>query len=328
MKIDIGNDALGLDTKGAPVFLKDVWPTDAEIDAALREHVRTEQFTAAYEVEMEMVDSTAARGETPARFGWHDDSTYIRQPPYWSGRYGESPKLAGMRALALLGDNITTDHISPAGAIMLDSAAGRFLTSKGVPRSEFNSYGTRRGNHEILTRATFANIRLRNDMVPGVEGPYTRLEPEGTTVPLFEAAQTYLERGQPLVVIAGRNYGCGSSRDWAAKGPRLLGVSAIIAESFERIHRANLAGMGVLPLQFQAGTTRTSLELDGSEVYDVTGADRGLTPRCTLTLEITRKNGARSTVPVTCRLDTDEEIAYFRAGGLLPMICERVLAAA
>ncbi|MEA3157018.1 MAG: aconitate hydratase [Betaproteobacteria bacterium] len=232
-----------------------------------------------------------------------------------------------MRALALLGDNITTDHISPAGAIPEDSAAGRLLIAQGVTRDEFNSYGTRRGNHEILTRATFANIRLRNEMVPGVEGPYTRM-PDGTTALLFEAAQTYLKAGEPLVVIAGRNYGCGSSRDWAAKGPRLLGVSAIIAETFERIHRANLAGMGVMPLQFDAGTTRKSLQLDGSENYDVTGLEAGLSPRCTLTLEITRTNGTRSAVPVTCRLDTHEEIAYFNAGGLLPMMCERLLHAA
>lgn len=238
------------------------------------------------------------------------------------------PKLEGMRALALLGDNITTDHISPAGAILEDSVAGRFLIAKGVARDDFNSYGTRRGNHEILTRATFANIRLRNEMLPGVEGPYTRLEPEGTTVPLFEAAQAYLERGQPLVVVAGRNYGCGSSRDWAAKGPRLLGVSAIVAESFERIHRANLAGMGVMPLQFEPGTGRKSLQLDGSETYTVKGAEGGVSPRCSLTLEITRKDGTRIAVPVTCRLDTDEEIAYFRAGGLLPMMCEQLLRAA
>jgi aconitate hydratase len=325
VKTDIENDALGDDASGRPVFLRDLWPDDAEIDSVLREHVQPALFTAGYEVEMEMVEHGSVSRKTPALFAWKEDSTYIRRPPYWSGRYGAAPKLTGMRALAVLGDNITTDHISPAGAIPEESSAGRLLVAKRIAPDEFNSYGTRRGNHEVLTRATFANIRLRNEMLPGVEGAYTRLEPDGTTVSLFEAAETYLDRGQPLVVIAGRNYGCGSSRDWAAKGPRLLGVSAIIAETFERIHRANLAGMGVMPLQFQTGTTRKSLQLDGSEIYDVKGLEAALTPRCTLTLEITRKNGTHSAVPVTCRLDTDEEIAYFRAGGLLPMMCERVL---
>ena len=332
MKVDVSSDPLGADRSGQPVYLRDVWPADEEIDAIVRDHVQSRFFTAPFEIELQMVDSAvggaAAQGRTPARFGWQQNSTYIRRPPYWSDAQRGTPKLAGMRALAILADNITTDHISPAGAILDDSVAGRFLVSRGVAAEDFNSYGTRRGNHEILTRGTFANIRLRNEMLPGVEGPYTRLEPDGTTVPLFEAAERYLGRGQPLVVIAGRNYGCGSSRDWAAKGPRLLGVSAIVAETFERIHRANLAGMGVLPLQFESGTTRRTLKLDGSELYDVEGAGGNLTPRCTLTLKITRKDGSTVSVPVTCRLDTDEEIAYFRAGGLLPMMCERMLEAA
>jgi aconitate hydratase len=293
----------------------------------VREHVQTRFFMAPYEIGLEMVDGTA-RGKASARFGWQEESTYIRRPPYWSGSQGAMPRLSGMRALALLGDNITTDHISPAGAILEDSVAGSYLVGKGVTADEFNSFGTRRGNHEILTRGTFGNVRLRNEMLPGVEGPFTRLEPDGATVPLFEAAEIYRERGQPLIVIAGRNYGCGSSRDWAAKGPRLLGVGAIVAETFERIHRANLAGMGVLPLELEPGTTRKTLKLDGSETYAVLGIDEGLAPRCALTLEITRKDGSVTAVPVTCRLDTGEEIAYFGAGGLLPMMCERVLEAA
>ncbi len=325
-KVDIENEALGRDRSGAPVFLRDIWPSDAELDAVIAEHVRRAHFTAGYETEMEMIEG-APRGIAPPRFAWGAESTYIRKPPYWSDTHGEAPKLENMRPLAILGDNITTDHISPAGAIPVSSAAGRFLIGKGVAREDFNSYGTRRGNHEILTRATFANLRLRNEMVPGVEGPYTRLEPEGTTVPLFDAAQSYLERGQPLVVIAGRNYGCGSSRDWAAKGPRLLGIGAIVAETFERIHRANLAGMGVMPLEFEPGMNRKSLALDGSEQFSVRGLERGLTPRCALTLEIVRKDGTRLAAPVTCRLDTDEEIAYFRAGGLLPMMCSQLLSA-
>ena len=328
VRLDIESEPLGHDASGAPVFLHEIWPNDAEIDAALRDFVEPQHFTGGYEIVMEMVEHSGARAAAQPRFDWKEDSTYIRRPPYWSGRYGSAPELQGMRALAILGDNITTDHISPAGAIAEESPAGRHLVAHGVVREEFNSYGTRRGNHEVLTRATFANIRLRNEMVPGVEGPYTRLQPEGTTVSLFDAAQTYLDRAQPLVVIAGRNYGCGSSRDWAAKGPRLLGVSAIVAETFERIHRANLAGMGVLPLQFAAGTTRHELALDGSELYSMEGVEKGLTPRCTLTLVIEHRDGSRNTVPVTCRLDTDEEIAYFRAGGLLPMMCERLLQAA
>jgi aconitate hydratase len=324
-RIDIEGEPLATDTLGRPVYLRDIWPRDEEIDTVLREHVRTRFFTAGFEVEVEMVEAGTARGKTSAQFDWRDDSTYIRKPPYWSAEYGEMPKLEGMRALLVLDDNITTDHISPAGEILEDSTAGRFLMEKGVTRDDFNSYGTRRGNHEILTRGTFANIRLRNEMVPGVEGPYTRRLPEVRTVSVFDAARTYLERGQPLIVIAGRNYGCGSSRDWAAKGPRLLGVSAIAAESFERIHRGNLAGMGIMPLQFDPGTGRKSLGLDGTEIYSVKGVDETLAPRARLTLEISRSDDTRLTVPVTCRLDTDEEIAYFRAGGLLPMICERLL---
>jgi aconitate hydratase len=324
-RIDIENEPLTSDIFGRPVYLRDIWPQDEEIDEVQREHVQTRFFTAGYEVEIQMVESGTAAGLTPAQFGWRDDSTYIRKPPYWSAEHGVTPKLEDMRALLVLADNITTDHISPAGEILEDSTAGRFLMENGVTRDDFNSYGTRRGNHEILTRGTFANIRLRNEMLPGVEGPYTRLQPEGRTVSVFDAARTYLERGQPLIVIAGGNYGCGSSRDWAAKGPRLLGVSAIAAESFERIHRANLAGMGIMPLQFDAGTGRKSLGLDGTETYSVKGADRGLAPRARLTLEITRTDRTRLAAPVTYRLDTDEEIAYFRAGGLLPMICERLL---
>jgi aconitate hydratase len=327
MKVDVSSAPLGTDRAGEPVFLRDVWPDDNEIDAVVRDHVQTRFFTAPYETQIELVDASRAQ-KTSARFTWHADSTYIRRPPYWSKAHRGMPRLTGMRALALLGDNITTDHISPAGAIVDDSVAGRYLVSKGVTTEDFNSYGTRRGNHEILTRGTFANIRLRNEMLSGVEGPFTRLHPEGTVMPLYDAAEKYLERGQPLVVIAGRNYGCGSSRDWAAKGPRLLGVSAIIAETFERIHRANLAGMGVLPLQFESGTTRKTLALDGTETYDLFGAHSGLTPRCMLVLKITRSDGGVVDTTVTCRLDTDEEIAYFGAGGLLPMICDRVLQAA
>ncbi|HEX2831040.1 MAG TPA: aconitate hydratase [Burkholderiales bacterium] len=323
-KCNIAGDALGVDAEGRPVYLRDVWPSDAEIEAVLREHVRPEQFAQAYE----RIESAAkATRSVPARFPWNPASTYIKRPPYWEAQ-SDAWKLKDLRALAILGDNITTDHISPSGAILADSAAGRFLLAAGVTEHDFNSYGTRRGIHEVGVRATFANIRLRNEMVPEMEGSYTRVEPDRTIVPLFDAAQLYVDRQQALVIIAGRNYGCGSSRDWAAKGPRLLGVSAIIAESFERIHRANLAGMGVLPLQFEPGTTRHTLKLDGSETFDIGDVTSGLGPRGTLQLNITRGDGRTLSVPVTCRLDTYEEIAYFKAGGLLPLMRNQLLKAA
>jgi len=325
MKLDIDNEAIGVGHDGRPVFLRDVWPADDEIDTAVARFVGERHFSGGYDPAPEMVPLARRRPDTP-RFAWGEDSTYIRRPPYWSAAFGSMPALTGMRALAILGDNITTDHISPAGAIATESPAGRFLIEHGVGTADFNSYGTRRGNHEILTRATFANIRLKNEMLPGVEGPYTKLQPDGAKLTIFDAAQAYRERGVPLVVVAGRNYGCGSSRDWAAKGPRLLGVSAIVAESFERIHRANLAGMGVLPLELDAGTTRTTLGLDGSETFDVLGVDETLAPRSRLTLRVTRSDGSTVDVPVTCRLDTNEEIAYFRAGGLLPMMLDRLSA--
>jgi aconitate hydratase len=326
---DIQRAALGQDAEGRDVFLHDIWPSDAEIDTVLREHVRPKQFIDVYRATAHGSAAAAeARDATPARFAWRDESTYVRRPPYWDASFARPQRLTGMRALAVLGDNITTDHISPAGAIDPNSAAGTFLQSRGVRIEDFNAYGARRGNHEVMVRATFANIRLRNEMTPEREGPYTRVYPENRVTSIFDAAQTYQAREEPLVVIAGRNYGCGSSRDWAAKGVRLLGVGAVVAESFERIHRSNLVGMGVLPLQFEAGTTRRTLALDGSEIYDVMGLDRALTPRCTLSLRISRTDGSQVTVPVTCRLDADEEIAYFGAGGLLPLMCEQLLRAA
>ena len=326
---DIQRTALGRDAEGHDVFLHDIWPNDAEIDAVLRAHVGPRQFIEVYRATAEGAKSPAhGYDEVPARFPWRDESTYVRRPPYWDASYARPQRLTGMRALAVLGDNITTDHISPAGAIDPNSAAGTFLESRGVPVEDFNAYGARRGNHEIMVRATFANIRLRNEMTPDREGPSTRLHPENRVTSIFEAAQIYQAREIPLVVIAGHNYGCGSSRDWAAKGVRLLGVGAVVAESFERIHRSNLVGMGVLPLQFEAGTTRRTLALDGSEIFDVIGLDRPLTPRSTLSLRINRTDATQVSVPVTCRLDAEEEIAYFGAGGLLPLICEQLLRAA
>jgi aconitate hydratase len=328
MRRDIQSEPLGVDAAGRDVFLSDIWPPDDEIDAAVREHVQPKHFIAVYSESAAAAQKRGGQHKTSALFDWREASTYVRQPPYWRAERARPVALKGMRALVMLGDNITTDHISPAGAIDPGSDAGVFLQGRGVGVDEFNAYGARRANHEVMTRATFANIRLRNEMTPDLEGPYTRLLPENRVMSIFQAAEIYSRREQPLVVIAGRNYGCGSSRDWAAKGVRLLGVGAVIAESFERIHRSNLVGMGVLPLQLPAGVTRHSLGLDGSEIYDIEGVDGDIAPRMTATLRITRANGSQTSVSLICRLDSGEEIAYFRAGGLLPMICEQLVRAA
>ncbi len=320
IRIDIENEALGTDADGREVFLRDLWPSDADIDATLAAHVRGDQFSAVYDAMFGAAGSAEGDEPVPARFAWREDSTYIRQPPYWQKSLRELPSGRQMRAIAVLGDNVTTDDLSPSGAILADSASGQYLMAHGVQPADFNSYGTRRGDHVVAVRATFANNRLRNEMTPGVEGSFTRLEPEGRVMPLFDAAQIYLARGQELVVIAGKNYGSGSSRDWAAKGVRLLGVRAVICEGFERIHRTNLVGMGVLPLEFQPGTTRQTLQLDGSETYTLEGLDHAPAPCSTLQLTVERRDGARSTIPLSVRIDTNEERQVFEAGGLLQRI--------
>ena len=326
VRIDVHAAPLGEDAAGKPVFLADLWPTEAEIEALLAKHVRSEHFTAAYQ---NLFDSPAEKSRTvPPRFPWNEASTYIRRPPYWNAELTALPKAEAMRPLAMLADNVTTDDLSPSGAILPESAAGQFLLAHGVKKEDFNSYGTRRGDHVVAMRATFANNRLKNEMCPGVEGSVTRLEPEGETLPLFEAAQRYLERGQELLVIAGKNYGCGSSRDWAAKGVRLLGVRVVIAESFERIHRTNLVGMGVLPLEFTEGTTRISLALDGSELYALPDFEGAPAPGSTLTLAITRQDGSVTKVPLRVRIDTDDERRMFAAGGLLPYMAKSLLESA
>jgi 2-methylcitrate dehydratase (2-methyl-trans-aconitate forming) len=326
IRIDILNDPVATDHHGLPVMLDELWPSDAEIDELVSTHVRSTDFTAVYE-EMFATDSAASRSlaAVPARFPWGDDSTYIRRPPYWQPALTRPMCGRNMHALAVLGNNITTDDLSPSGAILAESASGQYLLAHGVQPADFNSYGTRRGHHEVAVRATFANNRLRNEMTPGIEGSVTRLEPEGVVMPLFQAAQAYLERGEELVVIAGQNYGCGSSRDWAAKGVRLLGVRAVICESFERIHRSNLVGMGVLPLEFGSGTTRHTLGLDGSETYTIEGLGASPPPGSTLSLVITRRSHECIRVPVKCRIDTDDENTVFEAGGLLPLIRNELL---
>ncbi len=316
VRFDIEKDALGIDKNGKPITLKDLWPSDAEIDAIVAASVKPEHFRRVYEP-MFAVQAADGRKISPL-YDWRPKSTYIRRPPYWEGALAGERTLKGMRPLAVLGDNITTDHLSPSNAILLDSAAGEYLAKMGLPEEDFNSYATHRGDHLTAQRATFANPTLVNEMavVDGQvkKGSLARIEPDGKVVRMWEAIETYMERKQPLVIIAGADYGQGSSRDWAAKGVRLAGVEAIVAEGFERIHRTNLVGMGVLPLEFKPGVNRKTLAIDGTETFDVTGERK---PRADLVLVIHRSNGERVEVPVTCRLDTAEEVSIYDAGGVL-----------
>jgi len=316
IRFDIEKDVLGTDKNGKPVTLRDIWPSDAEIDAIVASSVKPEHFRKVYEPMFNVKVGGGAK--ISPLYDWRPQSTYIRRPPYWEGALAGERGLKGMRPLAVLGDNITTDHLSPSNAIMADSAAGEYLAKMGLPEEDFNSYATHRGDHLTAQRATFANPTLVNEMavVDGKvrKGSLARIEPEGEVVRIWEAIETYMNRKQPLIIIAGADYGQGSSRDWAAKGVRLAGVEAIVAEGFERIHRTNLIGMGVLPLEFKPGVNRRTLELDGTETYDVTGERK---PRADLTLVINRRNGERVEVPVTCRLDTAEEVSIYEAGGVL-----------
>jgi aconitate hydratase len=324
IRFDIEKDILGIDHQGKPVTLKDIWPSDEEIDAIVASSVKPAQFRKVYEP-MFAVSVDSGEKLSPL-YDWRPQSTYIRRPPYWEGALAGERALKGMRPLALLGDNITTDHLSPSNAIMMDSAAGEYLHKMGLPEEDFNSYATHRGDHLTAQRATFANPKLINEMAlengKVKQGSLARLEPEGKVTRMWEAIETYMERKQPLIIVAGADYGQGSSRDWAAKGVRLAGVEAIVAEGFERIHRTNLVGMGVLPLEFKPGVDRNTLGLDGTEMYDVVGQR---VPRATLTLVITRKNGERLEVPVTCRLDTAEEVSIYEAGGVLQRFAQDFL---
>jgi len=316
IRFDIEKDSFGTDAAGKPIRLRDLWPTDAEIDAVVAASVKPEQFRKVYEPMFRI--SVESGPKVSPLYDWRPQSTYIRRPPYWEGALAGERSLKGMRPLAVLGDNITTDHLSPSNAIMLDSAAGEYLARMGLPEEDFNSYATHRGDHLTAQRATFANPTLKNEMVTidgkVKPGSLARVEPDGQVTRMWEAIETYMKRKQPLIIIAGADYGQGSSRDWAAKGVRLAGVEAIVAEGFERIHRTNLVGMGVLPLEFKPGTNRKTLGIDGTETFDVVGARK---PRADLTLVIQRKDGKRIEVPVTCRLDTAEEVSIYEAGGVL-----------
>ncbi len=326
VRFDIEQDALGHDPQGNPITLKDLWPSDEEIDAIVAACVKPEQFKQVY---IPMFDLGIVQEAKSPLYDWRPQSTYIRRPPYWEGALAGERTLKGMRPLAVLPDNITTDHLSPSNAILANSASGEYLARMGLPEEDFNSYATHRGDHLTAQRATFANPQLVNEMavVEGQvkKGSLARIEPDGQVTRMWEAIETYMERKQPLIIIAGADYGQGSSRDWAAKGVRLAGVEAIAAEGFERIHRTNLVGMGVLPLEFKPGVNRKTLGIDGSETFDVVGER---TPRCDLTLVIHRRNGERLEVPVTCRLDTAEEVSIYEAGGVLQRFAQDFLESA
>ncbi|WP_289116820.1 Fe/S-dependent 2-methylisocitrate dehydratase AcnD [uncultured Idiomarina sp.] len=327
IRFDIEKDVLGYDHDGNPVTLKDIWPSDEEIDRIVKESVKAEQFRKVYDP---MFNLSVDYGEkNNPLYDWREMSTYIRRPPYWEGELAAENTLTGLRPLAVLGDNITTDHLSPSNAIMADSAAGEYLTKMGVPEEDFNSYATHRGDHLTAQRATFANPKLFNEMVRDdngdvIQGSLARIEPEGKVVRMWEAIEHYMTNKQPLIIVAGADYGQGSSRDWAAKGVRLAGVEVIVAEGFERIHRTNLIGMGVLPLQFEEGTTRKTLNIDGTETFDVKGTPA---PGAVLQLTIHRKDGSSQQVPVICRLDTKEEVSIYEAGGVLQRFAQDFLEA-
>ena len=330
MDIDLYNEPLGHDNDGRPVFLKDIWPTEQEVQDAVRSSVKRELFRSTY-ADVFTGDERWNGLDAPAGeiYAWDETSTYVKLPPYFDDMTAEAPALEdiqGARVLAVLGDSVTTDHISPAGSIQPDSPAGKYLMAHGVEPRDFNSYGSRRGNHEVMIRGTFANIRLRNQMASGTEGGWTKVSPHSEPVTIYDAAMQYKADGVPLVVIAGKEYGSGSSRDWAAKGPNLLGVRAALVESYERIHRSNLIGMGVLPLQFQDGENRETLGLAGFETFDITGIAGGLTPRQTVTVRVKAADGTEKTFTAIVRVDTPVEVEYYRHGGILQYVLRGLLA--
>ena len=311
------------------MYLKDLWPTEREIQDCIASSITAGMYRGVYAGVFE--GDARWQGIAPPagdRFAWDDASTYVRNPPYFDGLTLEPPPpqpIAGARVLAVLGDSITTDHISPAGNIKADSPAGKYLQERGVPPKDFNQYGARRGNHEVMMRGTFANIRLKNQLVPGTEGGITAFLPGGDVMPIYDAAMKYKAAGVPLVILAGKEYGSGSSRDWAAKGTALLGVKAVVAESFERIHRSNLVNMGLLPLQFLPGESVAALGLTGHETFEIVGAADALTPRGTATVKATAGDGSVKTFQARVRIDTPEELVAFRNGGILPYVLRQLL---
>jgi aconitate hydratase len=328
--IDLSKEPLGPGKDGQPVYLRDIWPTSNEVEAAVRQSVKTEFFAKEYaEVFQGEPSWSAIKIPQGDIYGWTDDSTYIKHPPYFEqmSDAGTVPSdISGMRALCVLADSVTTDHISPAGDIPLDSPAGRYLTEHGIKKADFNSYGARRGNHEVMVRGTLANIRLKNLMVPRVEGGWTRHLPDGEKMFIYDAAMKYKEEGVPLIIVAGKEYGSGSSRDWAAKGVNLLGVKAVIAESFERIHRSNLVMMGVLPLQFLSGESRDTHALTGEEVFSVAGVAEAITSAGHVKVQARRPDGSTITFETQVRVDTPQEVEYYRNGGILPFVLRQLAA--
>ncbi len=330
LDIDLQTDPIGTSSHGEPVFLKEIWPSQAEVREAMRAAHKSEMYKTQYGSVFQGDESWQAL-ETPdsARFAWDEESTYIRKPPYFDNMTREPAELSpiqGARVLALLGNSVTTDHISPAGTIAPDGPAARYLQEHGIDRADFNSYGSRRGNHEVMMRGTFANIRLRNQLAPGTEGGWTVHLPSGEQMSIFDAAMKYAKEKVPLLVIAGKEYGTGSSRDWAAKGPSLLGVRAVMAESYERIHRSNLVGMGILPLQFSAGDSAHSLGLDGTELFDIEGIDEKLKPGDQVTVRAKKADGSSAKIRMLVRIDTPDELEYYRHGGILVYVLRRLLA--
>jgi aconitate hydratase len=328
LHINLTTDSLGDDSDGNPVYLKDIWPTNQEIQDTIRANITPDMFRTRYDAigdgSDEWNNMAVPQGET---YAWNDGSTYVQYPPFFEGMEPEPAPLndiTGARMLLKMGDSVTTDHISPAGGFPKSSPAGAFLLERQIRPEDFNSYGARRGNFEVMTRGTFANIRMRNEMVPGTEGGFTKHMPDGKEMSVYEASMEYQQDGIPLVVIAGKDYGMGSSRDWAAKGPNLLGIKAAIVESFERIHRSNLIGMGVLPLEFKDGMTRKSLNLDGSEIFDITGVAGGITPAMDVAVKITRADGSTENITTKCRIDTLDEVEYYRHGGILQYVLRNI----
>jgi aconitate hydratase len=328
--VDMTSEPLGTGKDGEDVYLRDIWPSMQEIKELMHAAFDPETYRTLYS---SFADQNPMWNDIPTSTGavyeWEPESTYIREPPYFEGFSNMLEPLSeviGARALAIFGDSVTTDHISPAGAIKPSSPAGLYLQDRGVDIKDFNSYGARRGNHEVMVRGTFANVRIKNLMVPGVEGGVTIYQPDGDRMSIYDASMRYQEAGVPLVIFAGQEYGTGSSRDWAAKGTRLLGVKAVIAQSFERIHRSNLVGMGVLPCQFHDDTNAASLKLDGTEKFDLLGIEDGIEPLEEITLVIHRANGETERVPITLRIDTPIEVDYYHHGGILPFVLRQLLA--
>ncbi|MGE5597406.1 MAG: aconitate hydratase, partial [Hyphomicrobiales bacterium] len=330
MDIDFSKEPVGLDRDGQPVFLRDIWPTQQEIQEAIRTSIRSEMFQKEYGRVFDGDDNWRSL-DVPSGdlYAWDPSSTYVKNPPYFEDMPAQPAPvqdISGARVLVMVGDSVTTDHISPAGNISPTSPAGKYLLERGIQRADFNSYGSRRGNHEVMMRGTFANIRLRNQLAPGTEGGVTQHLPDGEQMSIFDASVKYREEGVPLLVLAGKEYGSGSSRDWAAKGPLLLGVRAVIAESYERIHRSNLVGMGVLPLQYLEGQNRESLGLTGRETYAITGIADGLEPGKTLTVTATADDGSAKTFQAIARIDTPVELDYYRHGGILQYVLRQLVA--